>query len=274
MSMDRFVQPPAEGFVPQGATLYANIISTYNAAETVTISYRMADIKTGLVRDQQEICTIPTSTTNQQFNIQANMPECFLIGVSVLATVAKERGVTYVNVRLKGKDGKHLTTFVRGYVTKSEGISFPPIFLESSASGSGREGQTYVYGAPAYLFTVPVKKFWRLRSIATQLITTAVVGDRIVRIEITAPGSTGILTILASHSQPASTTQFYGFVREGGSRQMLQTAGNADWYVATDLGYHELAAGYTVLVNVLDLLAGDAHGPCTLRYEELQAPDM
>lgn len=272
IALNRCLQPPADSFVPQGAALYCNLASS-RSGETVRITYRFVETEAGTTHDQQETFTVPIEATTE-YTIKANMPECFLIGVSVLSVTAEQRGETFVRVMLKAKDGKHLTTFLRGYVTKSEGLSYPPITLESSLSGRGASKEAYLSDVIPCAFVLTIKKLWIVKSVHFVLTTSAVEADRIVCVELVNQTGVVLSRIVAAETQPASTTQEYSFITGGESRKLLRSGSPDVTYVLTNIGHIEVANAYGLLVNVLDTQAGDVAVDCWLVYEELLAPDM
>ena len=273
---NRCLQPPVESYVQPGATLYCELASSL-ANEIVTVTYRLIELEKGIVHLDAVSNTVAPGD-GISFNVSANLPECFLFAISVTCQAAQMRGETYVRVKLKAKDGKHLTTFLRGYITNTQGLSYPPIYLQDSLSGMGARK---VWRAPSPFdpfqdfIIVPSRRLWRVQQVSFVWTTSAVVADRLVNLYVLDESGGALYYPYAHSEQPSSIEADYKFIRGIDSRTLVHAGTTADvMFISTALGDLELLSGYQMGVNVDNLDAGDVGTFFSVFYEEFLLPDQ
>jgi hypothetical protein len=270
IQLNRCLQPPVESYVQPGATLYCELASSL-ANEIVTVTYRLIELEKGTIHLDAVSSTVPPGD-GISFNVSANLPECFLFAISVTCNAAQMRGETYVRVKLKSKDGKHLTTFLRGYITNTQGLSYPPIYLQDSLSGSGAFKVANIGWELPFTFIVPAKRLIRPLSISFQFQASAVVADRVAYVRVQ-NSSGGSQAEIFAHDIVASQQEMnYNFIRGVNSGTTLLPGSPDTKYNTTGLGDLELPAAWRLYVDVVNRDVGDSTSYGFLLYEEFLTP--
>jgi fumarate reductase subunit C len=179
------ILPPSAVYVGQDDTL---ILSVRNPsfATTVNVSVRFLTPQGELKPQLFTLKAASVGATPQLFTLTQS--EGFIISASVSAPAAS-RGQVFVKLFLQRGLGSGDTTLghvlVQDYVSVDDLGAYPQSILHSSIEGRGW-AHTVVGTAPAaganWVLTVPAGVRWRFISVNAQLVTSAVVANRNVRL--------------------------------------------------------------------------------------------
>lgn len=101
----------------------------------------------------------------------------------------------------------------REAVPKNIGLSIIPVYQVNRPLPQLRQITDITLNDSDKTITVPDNKTWDIHSIFCQLITTATVGNRVIRIEIQDPSGNVLFMQNASADQTANATEVYNFIK-------------------------------------------------------------
>ena len=187
--------------------------------------------------------------------------------IKVVATNVK-RGECFVRISLR-IEGQVVSLLAAGYVSSTNGLTYPGGRIESSTEGRGLirviQGTNPAAGVEISE-TVPTGVRWRLISVHAVLVNDATVSTRIISLVITS-NAVDTARLLAGGALTANQTGRHtwdsGGVITGASTPSLQGC------IAIDLF---LEAGVVITTSTINLQAGDNWGAPSFRVEEWIEP--
>jgi len=180
------VQPPSILYVDVDDQLVISAASS-QASEVVTVNVRLL-LPNGRIEDMQ--FSIRPLSGRQVLKQSFGLAQGYILSVSAVAAVAITRGATFLRIatqRSASGSGNPAQIMFADYVTTQATSAYPNGRVLSSTEGPG-----LLYGVsqanPAagadFTVSVPVNARWKVRSLAAQLTTSAVVANRQVVIAV------------------------------------------------------------------------------------------
>lgn len=211
---------------------------------------------------------VPITGNRLQNAHQFTVGPGFILNVSVVATnVTLVSGECFVSLRLgRGFTGgiTYLGTISQGYITNSQGISFPGSPIQLSTDGPGVLRQ-FSGTDPAVSIeldeTVPTGARWELVSFFSQLVTDATVGARAPVLRLETSGGGIMAQSAANVGVTASSSRGFGWAQGMPIETNIGSIGVAQMGLPTN---PTLIAGNHILTVTANIAAGD----------NWQAPDI
>ncbi len=179
------IQPPGGMYVTNAFSLRVTAWSSDPAVTGIAIAITML-MPDGTVHQISEVLA-PVTSDRVTLNVaEINLPECFLLGVSIYLQGANSSpGRVYALAQLETGQGASAVIFqtlAAGYVTGNCGVAWPNSPIRSSTEGTGYI-QTVDFTPAGFdteaVLSVPTGAIWDVRSIRCQFITSAVSVDRV-----------------------------------------------------------------------------------------------
>lgn len=184
------VGPPSPIYVQRDDILVA-AAATSQGAEVVTINYRLL-LAEGTVKIGQ--LTIAPPTGRSLVATSLPLAEGWLLSVSAKCAVATTRGQTFARVFLnraalgQGEPGYML---MADYVTTAMAPSFPNGRIIQPVEGPGTLSAIQITGITTghdWIVDVPTNARWRIQCVTAQLVTSAVVANRLPQLVVEIAG--------------------------------------------------------------------------------------
>lgn len=287
--LDR-IEPPSPLYIQRDDLLVVTAVTALGLLDTVTVNLRLL-LAPSVRGGQPDAPGAPDpSQSAQSSNIivpsAAVLPmaaiftpvtqilplaEGYLLSVGATCATATQRGNTYVRVQIqRGKtatvNGPVFRTLFADYVTRSNSVGWPEgRVLEPAESTGALFNQTNAAPAAGVDWTFAWQSLSRtqLLSFSALLTTSAVVANRIVRIQLLDIAANIVYQGAANALIPASTAaQVSGL--EG---QNTSTIDATTVNVALP-GPMIWSGGYTLRVNTLNLQAGDQWGQQNFQVQQ------
>lgn len=269
------ISPPSPLYIQRDDTLVLTATTNNGALDTVTCNIRMllAPFDGGrsgtVIVPEQAVIPLTAAYTPVSQTVQ--LSEGYLLSVGVIALSAAQRGTTFVRAQIqRGKtatvNGPVFRTMFADYVTRNQSVGWPDGRVLNTLEGPGSVfNQTNAQpGAGAdWAFGFNALSRTRVISFNAQLLTSAVVANRIVRVQV--KDGSGNIVYQGSPSAviPASTTaQVTGLVGLNSAVTDPQTVNIALPPIILT------GAGTTIGVSTTNLQAGDQWGQQNIYVEQ------
>jgi len=259
------VAPPTPYFFDKDDILYVLTRGNKSGLKVgLRLRYILLDGRLQIHHEEMEV-----SSDRSVKTYHFSLPECFLISLILMSTAGTpKRGNVYAIVGIKrGGIGWQYPSlcFTAGYVDWSHPLVWPPATIGEAAAGMGLM-RSIVGTDPAagneISETVPTNARWRLISVYFYFSTSAVVGNRTVRLIID-DGANPVWQVNAPIPHPENRIRLY--VAGAGFARDAQEASNPMLPLPQGL---VLAEGYRIRTDTVGLDTGDTYSAPHLLVEE------
>jgi hypothetical protein len=189
--LTRAVQPPSTVYITNRDALVVSAASS-QTGEALTVNWRVLDTN-GKVIFSQFVMQV---TNDRALNIhKENLPEGFLLSLSVKAAVATTRGQTFARAFMTTSGlglGQPSYMLMADYVTTAMAPGHPNGRVLAPSEGPG-----FVHATPPatsalgsdFVVSVPTNARWRIITFQVTFVTDATPGTRTPRLEFVEPGA-------------------------------------------------------------------------------------
>lgn len=183
----------------------------------------------------------------------------FLLSMSAHPQFAALQGAFWCQAsvtRTSGIEELYLMPLLQGYPTIAQVLAWPgsPLMAQSDGQWYPRRVIPPINAGQNWITTVPLYAQWQVTCISTFFTTSAAVANRVLRIDMFAPGPSAIFRTLETPAQTASQGLIYSWARGTAHAPTL----SGQMYVDGIPDDMIIEAGYTVGVNVSGLQAADS----------------